>query len=361
MAELKYYQQQDILNMERIQELIKDMPSYMRSYVSYMSTGSTSKRTILNYVYDIRGFLRYVADSHKIEISDVTPEMLEQLNHFDFDEYFLYIDSYKEQNENNRTIRRTNTEAGKARKLSSLRSLYNYQLEYGFIKTNPIASYKLRLKRQKPHITAMNVSEVNDVMNGVETGDALTGRKKKFAERTRYRDTALLSLMLNTGIRVSECVGIDLDDIDWKNKRLLVHRKGGGNDPDVFLNDDAIQALQDYIRLERKPADPDEKALFISRNGTRMAVCSVDRLVKKYTENTVPGKKITPHKLRSTFGTNLYQATGDIHLTSKALNHSSIEVTASHYADVNIRQRKEAVEIIEQRYHEEDGSTNKLT
>jgi integrase/recombinase XerC len=350
---MKYYQQQDVLNMERINNVLEDLPPYMRSYVSYLSTGSTSKRTILNYVYDIRGFLRYIADQRHIDVKDVTPEILEQLNHFDFDEYFLHVDSYKRKSPNDKAIPTTNAEAGKARKLSSLRSLYNYQLEYGFIKTNPMASYKLRLKIPKPHITAMNVSEVNQVMEGVETGEALVGRQKKFAEKTRYRDTALLSLMLNTGIRVSECVGIDLDDIDWKNKKLTVHRKGGGNDPDVYLNDDAIEALQNYIKLERKPADPDERALFISRNGTRMAVCSVDRLVKKYTVNTVPGKKITPHKLRSTFGTNLYQATGDIHLTSKALNHSSIEVTASHYADVDLRQRKEAVEIIEQRYHED--------
>lgn len=351
---MKYYQQQDVLNMEKIRDLIADMPSYMNGYVNYMTTGSTSKRTILNYVYDIRGFLRFIADQRQMPLKEVSSDILEHLNHFDFDAYFNYIDAYRRESSGSRSIPTTNSEPGKARKLSSVRSLYNYQFEYGLIRTNPVASYKLRLKMKKPHITAMNVAEVNTVMEGVETGDALTGRQKKFAERTRYRDTALLSLMLNTGIRVSECVGIDLDDIDWKDKKLNVHRKGGGDDPDVYLNDDAVQALQDYIRLERRPADPDEQALFISRNGTRMAVCSVDRVVKKYTVNTVPGKRITPHKLRSTFGTNLYQATGDIHLTSKALNHSSIEVTASHYADVDLRQRKEAVEIIEHRYHEDD-------
>lgn len=347
---MKYYQEQDILNMERIHELLEALPGFMRNYVSYMATGSTSRRTIINYVYDIRGFLTFLADSRHMAVSAITAEYLSKLNNFDFDEYFLHIDTYQRKSAKNKSLATTNSEPGKARKLSALKSLYQFLFQYQLINLNPIAGYKLKLKRKKPVITAMNVEEVHSVMNSVETGETLNDRQKAFAEKTKYRDTALLSLMLNTGIRVSECVGIDMEDINWKEKKLNVHRKGGGDDPEVYLNDLAVQSLQDYITIERKCDDPDEHALFLSNTGHRITVRSVERIVKKYSQGAVPGKHITPHKLRSTFGTNLYQATGDIHLTSKALNHSSIEVTASHYADVDRRQRQEAVEIIEERY-----------
>ncbi|MGN0362989.1 MAG: tyrosine-type recombinase/integrase [Bilifractor sp.] len=347
---MKYYQEQDILNMERVNDLLENLPDFMRNYVSYMATGSTSRRTILNYVYDIRGFLTYLADYRKKDVRTLTPEFLEQLTNFDFDDYFLHIDAYKRRSVNNKVLPTTNQEAGKARKLSAIKSLYNYLTQYRLITYNPAAAYRLKLKHHKPVITAMNVDEVHSVMDAAQTGDTLVGRQKKFADKTKYRDTALLALMLNTGIRVSECVGIDLDDINWKESRINVHRKGGGNDPDVFLNDNARIAIKDYLENERHTDDPTENALFLSGTGHRITVRSVERIVKKYTQGAVPGKHITPHKLRSTFGTNLYQATGDIHLTSKALNHSSIEVTASHYADVDIKQRKEAVEIIEERY-----------
>jgi site-specific recombinase XerD len=349
---MKYYQEQDVLIMERIHELLEDLPDYMRTYVSYMSTGSVSKRTIQNYVYDIRGFIEYIAEYRNLQLSDISAGVLEQLTNFDFDAYFHYIDSYKKRSYKVSEIKRSNGTSGKSRKLSSLRSLYKYLQQYRLIEKNPILGYGIRLKQQKPNITAMNVEEVNTLMRTVEAGDLPSKRQKIFAEKNKYRDTALLSIMLNTGIRVSECVGIDLDDINWKESKLVVHRKGGGNDPNVYLNTDVIQSLKDYVQLERTPNEENEPALFLNRTGGRLSRMSIDSIVKKYAARAVPGKHITPHKLRSTFGTNLYQATGDIHLTSQALNHSSIEVTASRYADVDLKQRKDAVNIIEKRYHD---------
>ena len=166
------------------------------------------------------------------------------------------------------------------------------------------------------------------------------------------RDVAILTLLLHTGIRVSEMVGIDLQDIDWNERRIKIFRKGR-KEQYVYFNEPVHEALEDYIENERKVASEDMNALFISRKGQRISVRAVERLVKKYTASAVPMKRITPHKLRSTFATNLYEETGDIYVTSDALGHSSLE-TVKKYTNLHDERRRKAAEAIERAYYKED-------
>ena len=157
------------------------------------------------------------------------------------------------------------------------------------------------------------------------------------------RDVAILTLLLNTGIRVSEMVGIDLQDIDWNEKRIKIFRKGR-KEQYVYFNAPVEEALKDYIDYERKTSSEDLNALFISRKGQRISVRAVERLVKKYTASVVPMKRITPHKLRSTYATNLYNETGDIYLVADVLGHTSVDTTRKHYADMTDARRRMAAE-----------------
>jgi site-specific recombinase XerD len=187
------------------------------------------------------------------------------------------------------------------------------------------------------------------VLQGAETGDSLTKTQFTFAKGSQMRDVAILTLLLNTGIRVSEMVGIDLQDIDWNEKRIKIFRKGR-KEQYVYFNAPVEEALQDYIDYERKTSSEDLNALFISRKGQRISVRAVERLVKKYTASVVPMKRITPHKLRSTFATNLYEETGDIYVTSEALGHSSLE-TVKKYTNLHDERRRRAAEAIEKAYY----------
>ena len=164
---------------------------------------------------------------------------------------------------------------------------------------------------------------------------------------------AILTLLLHTGIRVSEMVGIDLQDIDWNEMRIRIFRKGR-KEQYVYFNEPVREALEDYIQNERKVSSEDMNALFISRKGQRISVRAVERLVKKYTASAVPMKRITPHKLRSTFATNLYEETGDIYVTSDALGHSSLE-TVKKYTNLHDERRRKAAEAIEKAYYKEDA------
>ena len=154
---------------------------------------------------------------------------------------------------------------------------------------------------------------------------------------------AILTLLLGTGIRVSECVGIDINDIDFKNSGIKIRRKGG-NETIIYFGEEVEEALLDYIE-ERKliiPITGDENALFLSLQKRRISVRAVENLVKKYSSLVTHLKKITPHKLRSTYGTALYKETGDIYLVADVLGHKDVNTTKKHYAAIEDERRKKA-------------------
>ena len=169
---------------------------------------------------------------------------------------------------------------------------------------------------------------------------------QKYQKITAKRDFALLSLFLGTGIRVSECVGMNLTDVDFENNAFVVTRKGG-NQVVLYFSPEVADALADYME-ERKNVETlpgHEDALFLSLQRKRITQRAVQNLVKKYAAYAAPLKpKISPHKLRSTYATNLYNETGDIYLVADVLGHSSVDTTRRHYADMTDARRRMAAE-----------------
>ena len=148
-----------------------------------------------------------------------------------------------------------------------------------------------------------------------------------------------------TGIRVSELVGIDLNDIDWEHNCIRIIRKGGNEDI-VYFGDELHRYLEDYINYEREPGDDKEKALFVAsrKDKGRLTVRSVERIVSKYGTATIPSKHLSPHSLRRTFGTNYYEETSDLYAVADALGHKNIQVTKDHYADISERKKQQVKE-----------------
>ena len=269
---------------------------------------------------------------------DFRLEHLDQLTVTDLEEYMEYL-KYRF-NENNKEV--INKERGIMRKISSLKSFYNYFFRVEKIKTNPAALVRLPKLHDK-EIIRLDIDEVAMLLDEVEQGENLTDRQKAYHDRTKVRDLALLTLLLGTGIRVSECVGLDIHDVDFKNGGIHIHRKGGKG-VTVYFGAEVEDALNDYL-AERQQIDPEpgsENALFLSMQRKRMNVRSVENLVKKYAKIVTPLKKITPHKLRSTYGTNLYRETGDIYLVADVLGHSDVNTTKKHYAALEDERRRSA-------------------
>ena len=185
----------------------------------------------------------------------------------------------------------------------------------------------------------------------------MTKGQKRFHGKTKVRDLAIMTLLLGTGIRVSECVGLDIDHVDFDNNGIKIIRKGG-NEVVIYFGEEVRESLQDYIK-ERKgiiPLKGHENALFLSIQKRRISVRAVENLVKKYSSSVTKLKNITPHKLRSTYGTSLYRETGDIYLVADVLGHSDVNTTKKHYAAIEDSRRRSAANVVKLR-EDKDGKT----
>lgn len=309
----------------------------------------TSTRTRIAYAYDLSVFFDFLKKENpvfaKMERMDFKLEQLDQITVTDLEEYMEYL-KYRFNEQNHEIM---NQERGIMRKISSLKSFYNYFFRTEKLTTNPAALVRLPKLHDK-EIIRLDVDEVALLLDAVEQGEGLTEKQKTFHKRTRLRDLALLTLLLGTGIRVSECVGLDINDVDFKNGGIHIHRKGG-KEVTVYFGSEVENALQDYLdeRFGIIPEEGSEQALFLSMQRKRMNVRSVENLVKKYAHIVTPLKKITPHKLRSTYGTNLYRETGDIYLVADVLGHSDVNTTKKHYAALEDERRRSARNVVKLR------------
>jgi len=228
--------------------------------------------------------------------------------------------------------------------MSALRSFYGYYFKRQIISKNPTLLVEMPKMHEKA-IIRLDTDEIAMLLDYVDHGgDNLTGQRKAYFEKTKNRDLAILTLLLGTGIRVSECVGLDLQDIDFKNNGITVTRKGG-NQMVVYFGEEVENALKTYLYTTRKqtvPLSGHENALFLSTQRKRMGVQAVENMVKKYAREVTPNKKITPHKLRSTYGTALYKETGDIYLVADVLGHKDVNTTKKHYAAIDEDRRRQA-------------------
>ena len=340
-----YSEQIDIDNTYRLRMLISTLPPYAKDYFRGIQP-HTESRTRIAYAYDLNVFFSYLHENNPIfakkEIRDITLNDLEKLRPTDIEEYLEYLQAYTDPKNEGSNNTKTNHELGLKRKLASLRSFYRYFIQHEDITYNPVDLVTMPKVHDKA-ITRLDIDEVALLLDQAESGDKLSEREQRFHDRTKLRDIALLTLMLGTGIRVSECVGLNIDDVDFKNDGIRIHRKGG-KEVVVYFGDEVESALLSYIE-ERKKTEVvagHEEALFLSLQKKRISVRAVEKLVKKYAQTVTTVKHITPHKLRSTYGTNLYRETGDIYLVAEVLVHNDVNTTKKHYAALEDDRRRSA-------------------
>ncbi len=342
---LKYYEQIDMRNTKKLRELIAKLPDFCLTFFRGIEP-RTSSRTRIAYAYDLNVFFDFLVKENPVfgkkGKNEITPDDLDSLKVLDLEEYLDFLKLRYRETDNGAEDEVLNGPKGIKRKISSLKSFYNYLYKDEMIKNNPAALVSLpRLKEQD--IIRMDADEVADFLDEVDSGRKLTKKQQEYHEKTKLRDAAMMSLMLGTGIRVSECVGLNIEDVDFKNDGILIHRKGG-KEVTVYFGDEVEPVLKEYIAARKHmiAADGSENALFLSMQNKRINVRSVEFMVKKYAQTVTPLKHITPHKLRSTYGTNLYRETGDIYLVADVLGHNDVNTTKKHYAALEDDRRRSA-------------------
>jgi integrase/recombinase XerC len=335
-------------NVLRLREIISTLPDFCKEFFIGIEP-TTSIRSRIGYAYDLNIFFNYIISNFNI-FSELTYKTftLDHLTQVDSTHIELFLDflTYYSKNSDQSSIYHHNSNTGKARKLAALRSLFNYFFKKKKLPSNPSLLVDMPKIHEKP-ITRLEIDEVVKLLDLVETGEGLTEKQKKYHNFTKCRDLALITLLLGTGIRVSECVGLNLSDLNFEVNGFKITRKGG-NEVILYFGQEVRSSLLEYI-TERNALGHDDDALFLSLQKKRISTRAVQNLVKKYSTIITNLKKISPHKLRSTFGTNLYRETGDIYLVADVLGHRDVNTTKKHYAAMSEDQRKRAAKIVKLR------------
>lgn len=347
MAERNYHDQVNIDNAVKLRNLLDSLPRFCKDFFRGIEP-TTSSRTRIAYAYDLGVFFEFLKQTNPTlkdtPITEIKLEILDQLKTIDIEEYLEYLNYYTSEDKE-----RLNTENGKKRKLVSLRTFYNYFFKSERISSNPASLINVPKMHEKA-IVRLEIDEVARLLDEVECAENLTKTQQKYHEKTKLRDLALMTLLLGTGIRVSECVGLDINDIDFDNNGIKIRRKGG-YEVVVYFGEEVREALLEYLeeRKKQNPAEGHTNALFLSMQMKRLNVRSVENLVKKYASTVTKLKKITPHKLRSTYGTSLYRETGDIYLVADVLGHKDVNTTKKHYAAIEDSRRRSAAKVVKLR------------
>lgn len=346
MKTLSYFEKRDLNNMEKIGSYLSDLPLYCYDFFTGMEL-STSSLTRLNYAMDLAIFYdylsRYIFNKKKEEITFID---LDKLEAKDIESYLSYLSYYVVDDKVYR-----NTENGKARKLASVRSFFKYLFNHDLISKNVVSKVPTP-KLHTKGIVRLENDEVERLLDAVQAPTTFTERQKNYNKNTKIRDNAMMTLFLGTGIRVSELVGLNVEDFDFSQNAFKVTRKGG-NQTILYYPNEVKYALEEWLTIrETLPIDKEEKALFLSLQNKRICTRAVENIVKKFAYESSPLKKITPHKLRSTFGTNLYRETNDIYIVADVLGHKDVNTTKKHYAAISDDLRRNVAKKVKIGYDE---------
>ena len=334
--------------MQKIGSYLADLPEYCYDFFTGMEL-STSSLTRLNYAMDLSIFYdyisRFVLNKDK---ADITLKDLDSLEARHIESFLSYLSYYTV---GDKVFR--NTENGKARKLASIRSFFRYLFNHDLISKNVVSKVPTP-KLHTKGIVRLEGDEVEKLLDAVWEPSTFSARQRNYNKNTKVRDNAIVTLFLGTGIRVSELVGLNVEDFDFQQNAFKVTRKGG-NQTILYYPNDVKYALMEWLSLrETLPIDQNEKAMFLSLQNRRICTRAVENIVRKFAYESTPLKKITPHKLRSTFGTNLYRETNDIYIVADILGHKDVNTTKKHYAAISDDLRRNVAKKV--RIYDEDQS-----
>ena len=319
----EYRNEIDKRNNDIINELLINMPDFIEEYYDHLVAKGRSTNTIKSYLYEVNVFLRYVTTVTK-------KGSVRQIRVTDLDKIKLpQIERYIAVSESGSPLENT----AKRRRLSVIKSIYKYYFAAGSISTNPVIQLE-GAKIEEKEIIKLNENQIKALIDCIINQNGVSEHSKAYSDKLVYRDLAIIMVLLGTGMRVSELVGLNISDYDLTTlDNPCFHIIRQGSDEDVVYFVPAVRsAVDDYITYTRPilTESDNENALFLSTQKKRMGVSSVEKMLKKYCRASGLPSNISPHKLRATFATTVYKQTKDIYAVKDALHHKSID-TSKHY------------------------------
>lgn len=333
---MSYHTERDRKTLSSLDRIKATLPPFCNRFFLGLSQ-ITTPLTRLNYAYDLRTFFQFLRTQIDIFVektmSDFDISDMENITPFQIELYADYLSHFSDTTGEIHN----NNERGKMRKLSTLRTFFAYFFKKEELTKNILPNVALPKIHEKP-IVRLDLDEVEHLLDVTDEGYRLSSTQLRYHHKTALRDMTILVFFLTTGVRISELVGLNIGDINQENSSFRITRKGGSQTI-LFAPEELQKQLALYLKNE--PTDRNSP-LFKSLQGKRISVRAVQNLVKKYALISTPLKNITPHKLRSTFGTNLYRETQDIYVVADVLGHKDVNTTKKHYAAIGEDVRRAA-------------------
>lgn len=316
---------------QKIKQILFNQPDIIKDYSK--SFGNKTFNTKKAYICHVINFCSYLKREYQIDVNDI-----QQLQKINYSHINAYMDYTKHYDPNGNYI---NKEAGTcAFEFYAIKHFCKFLMLSKYIQNNPCLDVEIPKDKKKHDIISLEPEEIKIIKNNILKGVG-SHKAKAYQEKWKTRDLCIVMLGITTGLRVSAITNIDLDDINFKEKTLNTIEKGNF-ERTIYLSDKLIEIIQLWIKDRNKILNGINcNALFISSRKQRIAVTTIRSLMDKYAYNI--HKKITPHKLRSTCATNLYDKTGDIYLVADVLGHNNIQNT-KRYAKVSNNKRKMAAQ-----------------
>jgi integrase/recombinase XerC len=291
--------------------VVPSLRDSIHRYIAELDRRGASRHTQRNYESDLNQFAEYFSPP------DVTPPEVDQL---DLAVLREWLGSLYEQDLSPVSIRR---------KLAAVRSLFNFLQKEGVLARNVAARLKTpKIPQRVPEV--MSAEKTNRILDAVETGDVPE-------KASRDRDLAFLELLYGCGIRISELVGINVDDIDFNEGWLKVRGKGN-KERQVPIGSRAMSSIDRYLAARVAPTD--QRALFLSGRGARLSDRQVRRLVKLYALLATGDSTVHPHSFRHAYATHLLADGADLRAIQELLGHARLSTTQK-YTQVSLRELME--------------------
>lgn len=325
--------EKDRIIENKISCIIKNKPDVIVKYSK--SFGNKTSNTKLVYLNHAVNFCNYL--NKEFDINIYNTDDIRKLNYSHITSYMYYTINHTPDG------KYVNKEAGScAAEFYAIKHFCKYLKLCRYIDFNPCDEVEVPKDKKIHEIVSLSPDEIDTIKHNIEFGVG-NNRAKGKQRKWKNRDLCIILLGITTGLRVSALSNIDITDINFKDKTLRTIEKGG-YERTIYLSDKLIEIINNWIEDRANLLNGNEcNALFVSVQKQRIHTNTIRELLKKYTCNI--NKKITPHKLRSTAATNLYEQTGDIYLVADVLGHHNIQNT-KRYAKVSNSRKQFAADTL---------------
>lgn len=316
--------EKEVQSHQKMQLKLKELPTIFSEFYYYMYSNK-SYTTMETYISYVKEFALFIDDG------DITDTFYKKVKPSDINRYFAQMRNIEKNGEYHRV-----SDSIRATKWSAINTFFNYLEKNDYIKNNPMNKTERPRVQDNPEVAFLTEEEMHAILKNV---------RAKANKRMLNRDLALISLGLTTGLRVSALIQINIQDIDFDNNIIRVIEKRSKTCNTLF-GDNVKEYLLAWIE-DRKKYFPKitTDALFVSNYNERMSRHGVRAILKKYSEG-ITNKNVTPHVMRHSCATNLYEKTGDIYLCATVLNHQNV-ATTQRYAEISQAKKKSAANILD--------------